>query len=54
MEAGVGKVRMGEAEGRGKKRGSREKERREGEEEETKEGENGRSKEGSRRVGNMG
>ena len=54
VEANTREVRMGEAEGRRSKEGSREKERGKRKEEETEKGENGRSKESSGGVGDMG
>jgi len=54
VEASAGKIRIGETEGRGSKRRSREKEERKEQEEETEKREDGRSKEDSRRVGNLG
>ena len=54
MATGVGEVRMGEAEKRGGKGGSREKKGGKGKEEETEKGRSSGSKEGSRGVGDMG
>ena len=54
VETSTREIRVGKAEGRRSKRGSRKKERGKGEEEETEKGRSSRSKEGSRRVGNMG
>jgi len=54
VKASTGKIGIGEAEGRGSKRGSREEERRGIQKEEAEKGEDSRSKENSRGMGNMG
>jgi len=54
VEASTGKIRMGEAEGRGSEGRSREEERRERQKEEAEKGEDSRSKESSRGMGDMG
>ena len=54
VETDTRKIRIGETERRGGKRGSREKERRKGEKEEAEKRENNGGEEGSRGMGNMG
>jgi len=54
VETSIGKIGMGKTKGRGSKRRSWEKEKREGKKKGAEEGENDGGKEGSRKMGNIG